>query len=217
MGKLLFERGGRATHHAKPADSKKRTHLHLLGIMGAIVGITAAVGIILVFSHAKVEKPIQIPPKIIEQPRQLQSDRPLCTNEGTSLFCMCSSERDILGTCSEKHQSESAFYTASTANGNIIGTYISSEFWSCKWQNMDAFAHFVPAQNLCGNTEAQAKSCKEAATLKPDCIVTYEERQAIDKELQKCVEKAKTICKGTSESSDVNSYDDVESLAGGSI
>ena len=80
-----------------------------------------------------------------------------------------------------------------------------------------AFEHFVPSQNLCGNADAQAKSCEEAAKTRSECNVSKEEKQTIDKELQQCVGKAKTTCKGTSQSSDVAENSNVESLAGGSI
>ncbi len=212
MGKQLFERSKHSGLN-KSHLSAKRTKLHLYGIVGAIVGIIAAVGIILVLTQMKAEKQIQVPLQIEE--KQNNAERPLCNNKGTYLFCMCLAGRDIIGTCSEKPQEEE-FYTSPIAGGNIDGFYSSSNYWRCSWKRMPAFAHFVPLQNLCGDVDAQTKYCEEAAKMRPECKISLMEKDAIDKELQQCGLAAKNSCKGESQSSDIHEYIDASSLAGGS-
>jgi len=209
----LFERSkhsGSSIH--QPA---KRTKLHLFGILGAIVGIIAAVGIILVLTQMKAEKQIQAPLQIEE--KQNNAERPLCNNKGTYLLCMCLVGRKMIGTCNmNPSDASSPFYESFIENGNLKGDYSSSDYWLCSWNKMTAFAHFVPLQNLCGDVDAQTKYCEEAAKMRPECNISINEGKNVDIEMVKCSEKAQTMCKGESQSLDIQEYVDASSLVGGS-
>ncbi len=219
LGKLLFERSKTARLSIPHQESAKRTKLHLFGILGAIIGIIAAVGIIFVLTtQMKGEAPAQVPPKAEEQPTQAQIVRPLCNEQGTSLLCMCSAERNIVGSCSVKPLTAALnFYSSPVETGVLIGYYSSDDYWSCSWNKMEVFSHFVPSQNLCGDADAQNKFCEEAAKTRPECNILPAQIEVIDNELQQCELTAKNSCTGEHKSTDIVENLDASSLEGGPI